>query len=255
MKCYRKIIYGATCYGIGAACRSGRDTLILEPGIHPGGEFADTFNPGRFWTSPLRTVQARAFRSDLEERGALDGKTFHLPALIPALCRFILDKGLEIRLNHSVISVVPDGLNLRVRAAAPEGEREFLTASFTDTWSLPEGKLTGKSLNATVRACGDAASPEIAGFMAGAFPGEGYFRFPVAGDCTYPDARFQLEQFWRNRPAEAADWSITGTAMRFELKAGKNAEKISPRHIRMFSGSFNHAAAALDAGFSGEVEL
>ena len=42
MKCYRKIIYGATCYGIGAACRSGRDTLILEPGIHPGGEFADT---------------------------------------------------------------------------------------------------------------------------------------------------------------------------------------------------------------------
>ncbi len=96
MKCYRKIIYGATCYGIGAACRSGRDTLILEPGIHPGGEFADTFNPGRFWTSPLRTVQARAFRSDLEERGALDGKTFHLPALIPVLCRFILDKGLQI---------------------------------------------------------------------------------------------------------------------------------------------------------------
>ncbi len=154
-----------------------------------------------------------------------------------------------------MISVVPDALNLRVRAAAPEGEREFLTASFTDTWSLPEGKLTGKSLNATVRACGDAASPEIAGFMAGAFPGEGYFRFPVAGDCTYPDARFQLEQFWRNRPAEAADWSITGTAMRFELKAGKNAEKISPRHIRVFSGNFNHAAAALDAGFSGEVEL
>ncbi|MEI3005369.1 MAG: hypothetical protein V8T87_12215 [Victivallales bacterium] len=43
--------------------------------------------------------------------------------------------------------------------------------------------------------------------------------------------------------------------MRFEQKAGKKAEKISPRHIRVFSGSFNHAAAALDAGFSGEVEL
>ena len=98
MKCYRKIIYGATCYGIGAACRSGRDTLILEPGIHPGGEFADTFNPGRFWTHPLRTVQARAFRSELEERGALNGKAFHLPALIPALCRFILDLKLEIRI-------------------------------------------------------------------------------------------------------------------------------------------------------------
>ena len=154
MKCYRKIIYGATCYGIGAACRSGRDTLILEPGIHPGGEFADTFNPGRFWTHPLRTVQARAFRSELEECGALNGKAFHLPALIPALCRFILDKRLEIRLNHSVISVEPDGLNLRVRAAAPEGECEFLTASFTDTWSLPEGKLIGKSLNAAVRARG-----------------------------------------------------------------------------------------------------
>ena len=87
-----------------------------------------------------------------------------------------------------MISVVPDGLNLRVRAAAPEGECEFLTASFTDTWSLPEGKLIGKSLNAAVRACGDAVSPEIAGFMPGAFPGEGYLRFPVAGDCTYPDA-------------------------------------------------------------------
>lgn len=128
------------------------------------------------------------------------------------------------------------GLNLRVRAAAPEGECEFLTASFTDTWSLPEGKLIGKSLNAAVRACGDAAPPEIAGFMPGAFPGEGYLRFPVAGDCTYPDARLQLEQFWRSRPAEAGNWSITGTAMRFELKAGKKAEKISPRHIRVFSG-------------------
>ncbi|MEI3005370.1 MAG: hypothetical protein V8T87_12220, partial [Victivallales bacterium] len=34
--------------------------------------------------------------------------------------------------------------------------------------------LIGKSLNAAVRACGDAAPPEIAGFMPGAFPGEGY---------------------------------------------------------------------------------
>ena len=48
---------------------------------------------------------------------------------------------------------------------------------------------------------------------------------------------------------------LSSAAMRFELKAGKKAEKISPRHIRVFSGSFNHAAAALDAGFSGEVEL
>ncbi len=255
MKRYRKIIYGATCYGIGTACRCGRDTLILEPGIHPGSEFADTFNPGRFWAHPLRTMPARDFRSDLEARGALDGKAFHLSALIPALCRLILDRELEIKLNHTVTSVIPEEGGLRIRAAAPEGECEFLTASFTDTLSLPKGRHAGKSLNAMICAGGNPVPPDFPGFTRGVFPGEGYFRCPVAADCTYPEARLLLEKFWRNRPAVLTDWSIMGTAMRFEWKMENGAERVSQNHVRVFSGSYRNAAVALDAGFLGEAEL
>ena len=97
--------------------------------------------------------------------------------------------------------------------------------------------------------------PDFPGFTRGVFPGEGYFRCPVAADCTYPEARLLLEKFWRNRPADLTDWSIMGTAMRFEWKMENGAERVSQNHVRVFSGSYRNAAVALDAGFLGEAEL
>ena len=42
MNDYKSLVYGATFYGIGyAAASSG--VLVIDPGINPGHEFADTF--------------------------------------------------------------------------------------------------------------------------------------------------------------------------------------------------------------------
>ena len=254
LKIYRQIIRGATCYGIGAAWNAGPDTLILEPGIHPGGEFADAFDPGSAWNGPLRTGEARGFRAGLEKRNALRDGAFHLPALIPLLSSMILENGIGIRLVQTVTSVIPENGVLRIRCAAPEGELEYLAFSYLDTLSVENTAVREKSFHAAISGDTDAL-PQTEGFQRGAFPGEGYFKMPLEPSCPYPDARLRLETFWRKRPEELAAWTITGSAMRFALKLEKTVRKIAPNHLCVFSGNYENPAAAFDAGVAGEEAL
>lgn len=251
LKVYEKIIFGATCYGIGAAWNAGPDTLILEPGIHPGGEFADAFDPGSAWNGPLQTGEARWFRACLEKRNALRNGAFHLPALIPLLSSMILENGIGIRLGQTVTSAIPENGVLRIRTAAPEGELEYLAFSYLDTLSVEHAAIRKKSFHAAISSDTDAL-PQAEGFQRGAFPGEGYFKMPLETSCTYPDARLRLEAFWRTRPAELAAWTVTGSAMRFAVKLEKTARRIAPNHLCVFSGNYENPAAAFDAGVAGK---
>lgn len=254
MNSCRRIIYGATCYGIGAAWNAGPDTLVLDPGIHPGGEFADALDPGRRWDEPLLTDEAREFRADLERRNALRNGAFHLPALIPTLAAMILEKGIRIRLGQTVTSVTSEGGVLRIRCAAPEGECEYQTLSYLDTLSAEHAEIVEKSFHAALS--GESASfPDLENFLPGAFPGEGYFKMPLDRNCSYPDARLRLESFWRTRPEELSGWIVTGSAMRFALKLNRTARRIAPNHLCVFSGNYENPAAAFDAGIAEKEAL
>ncbi|MBR2435874.1 MAG: hypothetical protein IKB22_10435 [Lentisphaeria bacterium] len=126
MNTFHTILYGASCYALGAACRDPEHTLILHPGLHAGSEFTETFLPGTDWETPLSEPVAEGFRQKV--RGQ------RLAALTPALAQFVLDNGLHILCGHVLREVVPcDDGGVLIRTTAPEGKREFRAEEFLDT--------------------------------------------------------------------------------------------------------------------------
>lgn len=226
MNTFHTILYGASCYALGAACRDPEHTLILHPGLHAGSEFTETFLPGTDWETPLSEPVAEGFRQKV--RGQ------RLAALTPALAQFVLDNGLHILCGHVLREVVPcDDGGVLIRTTAPEGKREFRAEEFLDTVT---GQQQGeKCFNAMLRSAPETSFPEVPGFLPGAFPGEGILHFPVPADCSYAEARLSLERFWRDREEALQPWKITGTALSFGYKPG-----------------YPNAAAAINAGIRGE---
>lgn len=227
MKTYRTVIYGASCYALGAACRDPEHTLILNPGLHAGAEFTETFLPGTDWETPLSEPAAEEFRLKVK------GQRFS--ALTPALAQFVLDHNIQILSGHVLrdVETCNDG-GYVIETIAPEGKCKFRADHFLDT--LSRKQQGEKCYNAVLRAAPETTYPNVTGFQPGAFSGEGILHFPVPADCSYADARLLLEKFWRNRCAELQPWKITGTAYAFGYQT-----------------DYPNAAAAINAGLCNDA--
>ena len=255
MKNFSTFINGATFWAIGFASVKS-DVLIADTGINPGHEFADTFCTRIVGPEKLKTAAAESFYRYLKQHNALCGNRLHPAALIPAACAFILEHKINTLLNATMIddSVNKMDNSHQITLMTSGGVRKLSAGCVIDTL-IPAGNIRYKEFNAILHGVSHETIPEkwlnadekdrMTPFISpGRFRSEAVLHFPCPADLEYIEARFELEKFWRARPAEIAEWTIALMAREFFEITGKTP---TPGH-EYFSKNFGDPLSALDAG-------
>ena len=243
MNDYSVLVYGATFWGIGfAAASSG--VLVIDPGINPGHEFADTFCTKICRPEQLQTEFARYFYSVLQKHNAIHDGKLHPAALVPMLCSFILEHKINVLLDTILIEKQP------VCIMSGASKRNISADQIIDTLT-PSGTVWKKYFNALLHGeenavipteylNGSADSPTIS---PGRFSSEAVLHFPVSPGTGYAEARQELEAFWRLRPEILSKWKIAALAPEFYEITDSSQQK-----NRFFSQGYSDPLLALDSG-------
>ncbi|MBO5667948.1 MAG: hypothetical protein J6S43_02360 [Lentisphaeria bacterium] len=257
MKKYSTLICGATFYGIGQAVgRSG--TLIVDPGVNPGHEFAGTFCTQVCKPEQLRTQIAANFYRRLLSLNAVSGGRLHPAALVPVLSSFIIEHGLKILMDTTPVKDVTDEKeNMhRISLMNTGGMMEVAADMVIDTLT-PPGNVVCKEFNALLHSDHPEKIPEkwlnpgleirhTPFLTAGRFASEAVLHFPCPPDMDYSTARAEIGAFWKQRPADLSGWKIAVTAQEFFEITGRRTE--TDRIPQNFCKNFRDPLSALDAG-------
>ena len=201
---YPAIVLGATVRGCGIAAATP-GSLILDPEILPGANWALTFDPGRNWEAAVPEIPvARRLLDELCNRKAVVAGALNNAAFAPVFARLCLDGGWKFKLDSRVVSV--------------EGD----TVSYFDAEGMHQVR-------------GDRVIDAAPRFDNGKKYVTALLQTLPATD-EWPEARRKFRAFWEARPAPLREAAVLLTAVRFaerrfdnpvaELEAGwKEAAK------------------------------
>ncbi len=206
---YPAVILGATARGCGLAARHP-GSLILEPDILAGSNWALTFDPGRNWgkTAPEQP-EARRLLEELVRRRAVAGDALNNAAFVPVFSRLCLDEGWNIALDSRVTAIEKD----TIQYIDVEGVHCISADRVID--ARPRYGAD-KYLSALLKTDG-RVEPETFG-TAGLLPRsaeEAVLLLPVPVETEWPEARRRFREFWEDRPAALRDAKVLLTAVRF----------------------------------------
>ncbi|MBR2439413.1 MAG: hypothetical protein IKB25_04390 [Lentisphaeria bacterium] len=240
---YKTFVYGATFWGIGYAAASS-DVLVVDPGINPGHEFADTFCTKISRLEQLQTELARDFYSVLQKHNAIHDGKIHPAALVPMLCSFILEHKINVLLETVLLEKHP------VCVMSGALKWNISADQIIDTLN-PSGTVRKKYFNAILHGEDNAVIPEeylndeaeLPTILPGRFPSEAVLRYPISPETDYACARAKIEAFWRKRPESLFKWKIAVIAPEFYEITDSSQQK-----DRFFSQGYSDPLLAMDSG-------
>ena len=211
------IILGATFRGCGIASSAPGKSLILEPSIITGSDFALVFNTGTQWSHTLQTEGAKQFQAELQQRKALNERgAAATAAFSPLLTAWCLKRGIDIRLSTTVIE--QNGPAIKVMDV--EGMREYSARRIINAMPRPE---LGKWLTALVSAqegLAGGAGPFM--LQPALIDGQYNLSFQIPDDATWSEARAMFHRAWDMRPASLKLASIMLVGTRFDYRNHPN---------------------------------
>ena len=228
---YPAIVLGATVRGCGIAAATP-GSLILDPEILPGANWALTFDPGRNWEAAAPEIPvARRLLDELCNRKAVVAGALNNAAFAPVFARLCLDGGWKFKLDSRVVSVEGDTVSYFDAEGMHQvrGDRVIDAAPRFDN-----GKKYVTALLQTPDPTGPAKFGEVE--ILPRSNSEAVVMLPLPATDEWPEARRKFRAFWEARPAPLREAAVLLTAVRFaerrfdkpvaELEAGwKEAAK------------------------------
>lgn len=258
------LIGGATFAGLGAALaarEAGRDVVVVERTSSVGREFIEAMNPGSGWRGPV-TEFGRSLKEDWIRRNLMEeAGPAHLPALHPMLCLLIKQSGLQIRFLTEIVGVTERDDRYEVLLHDAVGCRPLIAGEILDTTSerlsVP-GRLAvpeHKTLNAYLHHpdLGSAGIPapidDKMSVVRGRFSSEVVLKMEVDPGDNWLQARQNLHQYWKARPAEWESWTIASVAGCFESDVPQGPSRLGEGWSWHPSEAFSNPLAAMDQGY------
>ena len=226
----KKLICGATFYGVGEAVTDPEETLVVERNAVLGHEFIESLNPGTGWGERVYSEQGSQFRAELVKRNILteDGKV-HLPAVYPLLCNVIDQTGMKMLFLTEIIRVEKgnDGF-YEVTLHNASGFQTVKAETIVDTTSeglsyapenrpIPQAKTINAYLFNDQEVTFPERIPEGMTCIQGRFPAEVIGKLQLDPTDQWAEAREKLHKFWTARPQHLQNWTLTSVAGSFDI--------------------------------------